>query len=62
MTARDEASRRAVYLLRVSSQNDDCQDAKVEAFVVQQGLQNLDFRDRVQRYYTVTMPDGYSCK
>ncbi|WP_025808500.1 hypothetical protein [Pseudomonas chlororaphis] len=62
VTARDEASRRAVYLLRVSSQNDDCQDAKVEAFVVEQGLQNLDFRDRVQRNYTVTMPDGYSCK
>ncbi|OLF56432.1 hypothetical protein [Pseudomonas chlororaphis] len=62
VTARDEASKRAVYLLRASSQNDDCQDAKVEAFVVEQGLQNLDFRDRVQRTYTVTMPDSYSCK
>ena len=61
-TARDEASRRAVYVLRVSSYNDDCQAAKVEAFLVQQGLQNLNFHDRVQRNYTVTMPEGYRCK
>ncbi|MFA7946193.1 hypothetical protein ACEK06_27670 [Pseudomonas brenneri] len=61
-TARDEASKRAVYLLRVTSYNDDCQAAKVEAFVVQQGLQNLNFQDRVQRNYTVTMPEGYRCK
>lgn len=61
-TARDEASRRAVYVLRVSSYNDDCQAAKVEAFLVQQGLQNLNFQDRVQRNYTVTMPEGYRCK
>lgn len=61
-TARDEASKRAVYLLRASSYNDDCQAAKVEAFLVEQGLQNLDFHDRVQRNYTVTMPEGYSCK
>ncbi|MFJ2483450.1 hypothetical protein ACIOWE_24600 [Pseudomonas sp. NPDC087598] len=61
-TARDEVSKRAVYLLRASSYNDDCQAAKVEAFLVEQGLQNLDFHDRVQRNYTVTMPEGYSCK
>ena len=61
-TARDEASKRAVYLLRVTSYNDDCQAAKVEAFLVQQGLQNLNFQDRVQRNYTVTMPEGYRCK
>lgn len=61
-TARDEMSKRAVYLLRASSYNDDCQAAKVEAFLVEQGLQNLDFHDRVQRNYTVTMPEGYSCK
>ncbi|NNA87913.1 hypothetical protein [Pseudomonas gessardii] len=61
-TARDEASKRAVYLLRVTSYNDDCQAAKVEAFVVQQGLQNLNFQDRVQRNYSVTMPEGYRCK
>jgi hypothetical protein len=61
-TARDEVSRRAVYLLRASSYNDDCQAAKVEAFLVQQGLQNLNFQDRVQRNYTVTMPEGYRCK
>ncbi|MGY1451140.1 hypothetical protein ACW582_28770 [Pseudomonas chlororaphis] len=61
-TARDEATRRAVYLLRVSSYNEDCQNGKVEAFLVEQGLQNLDFRDRVQRNYTVTMPENYSCK
>ena len=61
-TARDEASKRAVYVLRVSSYNEDCQAAKVEAFLVQQGLQNLNFQDRVQRNYTVTMPEGYRCK
>ena len=61
-TARDEVSRRAVYLLRASSYNEDCQAAKVEAFLVQQGLQNLNFQDRVQRNYTVTMPEGYRCK
>ena len=61
-TARDEASKRAVYLLRVTSYNEDCQAAKVEAFLVQQGLQNLNFQDRVQRNYTVTMPEGYRCK
>ncbi|MBI6565469.1 hypothetical protein [Pseudomonas synxantha] len=61
-TARDEVTRRAVYLLRASSYNDDCQAAKVEAFLVQQGLQNLNFQDRVQRNYTVTMPEGYRCK
>lgn len=61
-TARDEVSKRAVYLLRASSYNEDCQAAKVEAFLVEQGLQNLDFHDRVQRNYTVTMPEGYSCK
>lgn len=61
-TARDEASKRAVYLLRVTSYNENCQDSKAEAFVVEQGLQNLDLRDRVQRTYTVTMPENYSCK
>ncbi|MGL6093055.1 MAG: hypothetical protein ACRC07_23715, partial [Pseudomonas paracarnis] len=62
VTARDEVSRRAVYLLRASSYNDDCQAAKVEAFLVQQGLQNLNFQDRVQRNYTVTMPESFRCK
>ncbi|QHD04542.1 hypothetical protein [Pseudomonas sp. R76] len=61
-TARDEVSRRAVYLLRVMSYNEDCQAAKIEAFLVEQGLQNLNFQDRVQRNYTVTMPEGYQCK
>lgn len=61
-TARDEASRRAVYVLRVMSYNEDCQAAKIEAFLVEQGLQNLNFQDRVQRNYTVTMPEGYQCK
>ncbi|VVQ34767.1 hypothetical protein [Pseudomonas fluorescens] len=61
-TARDEASKRKVYLLRASSYNDDCQSAKVEAFLVEQGLQNLSFEERVQRNYSVTMPEGYSCK
>lgn len=61
-TARDEASKRTVYLLRASSYNDDCQSAKVEAFLVEQGLQNLSFEERVQRNYSVTMPEGYSCK
>lgn len=61
-TARDEVSKRAVYLLRVTSYNADCQSGKVEAFLVEQGLQNLNFYDRVQRNYTVTMPEGYSCK
>lgn len=62
VTARDEVSRRTVYLLRASSYNDDCQAAKVEAFLVQQGLQNLNFQDRVQRNYTVTMPESFRCK
>ena len=62
VTARDEVSRRAIYLLRASSYNDDCQAAKVEAFLVQQGLQNLNFQDRVQRNYTVTMPESFRCK
>lgn len=62
VTARDEVSKRAVYLLRVTSYNDDCQSSKVEAFLVEQGLQNLNFYDRVQRTYKVTMPEGYSCK
>ena len=61
-TARDEVSRRAVYLLRATSYNEECQAAKVEAFLVEQGLQNLNFQDRVQRNYTVTMPEGYRCK
>jgi len=61
-TARDEVSKRAVYLLRATSYNEDCQPAKVEAFLVEQGLQNLSFQDRVQRNYSVTMPEGYSCK
>lgn len=61
-TARDEASKRAVYVLRASSYNDDCQAAKVEAFLVEQGLRNLNFQDRVQRNYTVTMPEGFRCK
>jgi hypothetical protein len=61
-TARDEVSKRAVYLLRASSYNEDCQAAKVEAFLVEQGLRNLNFQDRVQRNYTVTMPEGYRCK
>ncbi|MFP3494613.1 hypothetical protein SB759_10330 [Pseudomonas sp. SIMBA_059] len=61
-TARDEASRRAVYVLRATSYNEDCQAAKVEAFLVEQGLQNLNFQDRVQRNYTVKMPEGYQCK
>lgn len=61
-TARDEASRRAVYLLRVMSYNEDCEATKVEAFLVEQGLQNLNFQDRVHRNYTVTMPEGYQCK
>jgi len=61
-TARDEASKRTVYLLRASSYNEDCQATKVETFLVEQGLQNLDFHDRVQRNYTVTMPEGYRCK
>ena len=51
-----------MYLLRVTSYNEDCQAAKVEAFLVQQGLQNLNFQDRVQRNYAVTMPEGYRCK
>jgi hypothetical protein len=51
-----------VYLLRASSYNEDCQAAKVEAFLVEQGLQNLNFQDRMQRNYSVTMPEGYSCK
>jgi hypothetical protein len=62
VTARDEASKRMVYLLRASSYNEDCQAAKVEAFLVEQGLQNLNFQDRMQRNYSVTMPEGYSCK
>ena len=62
VTARDEVSRHTVYLLRASSYNDDCQAAKVEAFLVQQGLQNLNFQDRVQRNYTVTMPESFRCK
>ncbi|MFJ2284086.1 hypothetical protein ACIOUG_23565 [Pseudomonas sp. NPDC087803] len=61
-TARDEVSKRTVYLLRASSYNEDCQAAKVESFLVEQGLQNLDFHDRVQRNYTVTMPEDYRCK
>ncbi|UVK86761.1 hypothetical protein LOY52_18015 [Pseudomonas sp. B21-051] len=61
-TARDETSKRTVYLLRASSYNEDCQAAKVEAFLVEQGLQNLNFQDRLQRNYSVTMPEGYSCK
>ncbi|MFQ6591239.1 MULTISPECIES: hypothetical protein [Pseudomonas] len=61
-TARDEASRRAVYVLRATSYNEDCQAAKVEAFLVEQSLQNLNFQDRVQRNYTVKMPEGYQCK
>lgn len=55
-------SKRAVYLLRASSYNEDCQPAKVETFLVEQGLQNLNFEDRVQRNYSVTMPEGYRCK
>ncbi|MHA3738779.1 hypothetical protein ACXR0M_24295 [Pseudomonas sp. Eth.TT006] len=62
VTAKDEASKRTVYLLRASSYNEDCQAAKVEAFLVEQGLQQLNFEDRVQRNYRVTMPEGYSCK
>ncbi|WP_219097690.1 hypothetical protein [Pseudomonas sp. UMAB-40] len=61
-TARDEVSKRAVYLLRASSYNEDCRGEKVEVFLVAQGLRNLNFEDRVQRNYTVTMPEGYSCK
>lgn len=61
-TARDEVSRRAVYLLRVMSYNEDCEATKIEAFLVEQGLQNLNFQDRVHRNYTVTMPEGYQCK
>lgn len=61
-TAKDEVSKRAVYLLRASSYNEDCQPAKVETFLVEQGLQNLNFEDRVQRNYSVTMPEGYRCK
>lgn len=61
-TARDEVSRRAVYLLRAMSYNEDCQAAKIETFLVEQGLQNLNFQDRVHRNYTVTMPEGYQCK
>ena len=51
-----------MYVLRASSYNDDCQAAKVEAFLVEQGLRNLNFQDRVQRNYTVTMPEGFRCK
>ena len=36
--------------------------AKVEDFLVQESLDNLDFRNRVQRKYTVTLPEGHSCK
>ncbi|EJZ59223.1 hypothetical protein I1A_003564 [Pseudomonas fluorescens R124] len=61
-TARDEVSKRTVYLLRASSYNDDCQATKVETFLVEQGLQNLSFENRVQRNYTVMMPEGYRCK
>jgi hypothetical protein len=61
-TARDEVSKRAVYLLRAMSYNEDCQAAKIETFLVEQGLQNLNFQDRVHRNYTVTMPEGYQCK
>ena len=60
--AKDEQSRRTVFLLRASSYNEDCQDAKVEDFLVQESLDNLDFRNRVQRKYTVTLPEGHSCK
>ncbi|KAF0862277.1 hypothetical protein [Pseudomonas sp. LD120] len=59
--AKDEQSRRTVFLLRASSYNEDCQDAKVEDFLVQESLDNLDFRNRVQRKYTVTLPEGHSC-
>jgi hypothetical protein len=51
-----------VYLLRAMSYNEDCQAAKIETFLVEQGLQNLNFQDRVHRNYTVTMPEGYQCK
>lgn len=61
-TARDDVSKRPVYLLRASSYNEDCQSSKVEDFLVEQGLQNLNFEDRLQRNYTVTMPEGYRCK
>ncbi|OPB09584.1 hypothetical protein BFW91_14255 [Pseudomonas fluorescens] len=61
-TAQDEVSKRAVYLLRAMSYNEDCQAAKIETFLVEQGLQNLNFQDRVHRNYTVTMPEGYQCK
>ncbi|MGC5703919.1 hypothetical protein J4P02_27340 [Pseudomonas sp. NFXW11] len=60
--AKDAQSRRTVFLMRVSSYNEDCQDAKVEDFLVQEGLDNLDFRNRVQRKYSVTLPEGHSCK
>lgn len=59
--AKDEQSRRTVFLLRASSYNEDCQDAKVEDFLVQESLDNLDFRNRVQRKYSVTLPEGQSC-
>lgn len=61
-TARDEATKRVVYMLRASSSNVACQIAKVEAFLVEQGLRNLNFQDRIQRNYTVTMPEGYHCE
>ncbi len=59
--AKDEQSRRTVFVLRASSYNEDCQNAKVENFLVQESLDNLDFRNRVQRKYTVTLPEGQSC-
>lgn len=61
-TARDEATKRPVYILRASSSNVACQIAKVEVFLVEQGLRNLNFQDRIQRNYTVTMPEGYHCE
>ncbi|XSS63602.1 hypothetical protein ACP9OK_01105 [Pseudomonas sp. B11] len=60
--AKDAKSLRTVFLMRVSSSNDDCQDTKVEDFLVQQGLDHLDFRNRVHRNYSVTLPEGQSCK
>ncbi len=49
-------------VLRAASYNNDCQSAKVEDFLMEQGLHNLNFEDRVQRNYTVTMLEGCRCK
>ncbi|KIP87893.1 MULTISPECIES: hypothetical protein [Pseudomonas] len=61
LTAWDRHLRRIVYRLRVTAYNENCQNGKVEAFLVQQGLQYLNFHERIEQKRTVALPEGRGC-